>query len=375
METVKKLNNQAVLIVNLSKWFGGAEVRTFDLAALLEGKVRYAVAVLEGSPLHERLKKAGLPSIPFSYGRGDVRLLFALREAIQRNGFSIVDAHNPQSQFWGLLAGMAESAEVLVSTVHSSYGDTDKGLKKLVYELVLRINKAIGCKFIAVSESVNEYLQKLGVPSEIISLVHNSIAIPEAPSQRQYEGIRRAAGWGKDDFVFAVVGRLELVKGHIYLLEAISKAIKQNPAIRCLIVGTGRLQAELEAKVKEYNIGNHVLFAGFRDDVKELLISCDAFCMPSLSEGMPYALLEACVSALPILATNVGGIVKLIEHGKTGLLVPPQDSGALADSLVQLAGNPEYASRLGVAAFEMVRERLSSEKMLSGTLQVYGFEK
>lgn len=369
---MRRSADPAVLIVCLSRRFGGAEVRVLQTAGALRGRCRHAVAVLEGSPLHRKLTEAGCPVLPFAYGRGDSRLFFALRRAIRSGNFSVVDAHNPQSQFWGLMAAASLRVPAMVSTVHSSYGQTDRGVKKVLYEGVLRLNRLFRCRFIAVSEAVRDYLPGLGIPSRSITLVHNAVPVAGGPVLSGSPAVKESLGWRGDDYLVTAVGRLEPVKGHAFLIKALGSAVRERPRLRCLFVGEGRLRPELEALARKMDLGRHARFMGFRDDVIDILRGSDAFCMPSLSEGLPYALLEACSLGLPVLASAVGGIARLIEDGMTGILVPPEDVEALSGGLCALIDDPGAAKAMGMAAFRMVQERFSPGWMLAQTLGVYG---
>jgi glycosyltransferase involved in cell wall biosynthesis len=364
--------SNSVLIVDLSKRYGGADVRVFDVARALHGHPGCGVATLKGSPLHRRLEEAGLTAVPFDISRGSPAMLFALWRRISRFGYHVVDAHNPQSQLWGLLAARLAGVDRRVSTVHSSYGATEKGVKKRLYESVLALNYRWGCHFVAVSESVSEYLHDLGIPPARISLIHNGIHIDDVHSTRIGSPLAVSPGWGEDSFVVIVVGRLEPVKGHAYLIDALHLLARDHPEIRCLVVGEGRTRKVLESRVDRYGLGKTVHFTGFREDIGWLLRQSQVFCLPSLSEGLPYALLEACAARLPLLVTEVGGVAKLFRHGETALFVPPADPEAIARSLSFLAENAEERRRLGNAAFQFVRDRLSPERMIEQTLNVYG---
>jgi hypothetical protein len=169
----------AVLIVDLAKRFGGASVRVLELARSLQGRHPYAVATLAGSPLHQKLDAEKLASLPVPFGRGDPRLVGSLVRAIRLHGFTVLDAHNPQSQFWGYLAARFTRIPTSVATVHSSYRSEHGGaLKGRAYEGVLRLNALGKTQFIAVSESVESYLQDIGVDRSRVSLIHNGLPIP-----------------------------------------------------------------------------------------------------------------------------------------------------------------------------------------------------
>ena len=111
----------SVLVVDLAKRFGGADVRVLQLAEGLRGRSSCTVATLAGSPLHRRLAAAGLPRVPVTRRRGDPRIALDLARAARRGGFGAIDAHNPQSQLWALAAGLLARVPARVTTVHSQY--------------------------------------------------------------------------------------------------------------------------------------------------------------------------------------------------------------------------------------------------------------
>jgi glycosyltransferase involved in cell wall biosynthesis len=247
----QKQKAHPVLIVDLVKRYGGAEVRVLELARSLQARQHpYAVATLAGSPLHQRLKTARLATLPVPFGRGDPRILFFLRRAIRQAGYVVIDAHNVQSQFWGHLAAMAAGTPVRVSTIHSAYRFEHNGsLKGRAYEQVLRLNRWLGVNFIAVSEAVQAYLQNVGIPRPKISLIPNSIELPHSGESKKGHLLLKELGWDKAVFIVIVVARLEPVKGHKFLIEAFSRVGQDYPQLRGLIVGEGRARTGLEQQV------------------------------------------------------------------------------------------------------------------------------
>lgn len=359
-----------VLLVALAKRYGGAEVRVFDLARAFHGRLPYVVATLPGSVLHERLLAANLNVLPLAYGRGDPRLAVALYRYIRRHSCPVVDAHNPQSQLWGLLAAWLARVPARISTVHLAYGRVqDDSARGKLYEQVLHLNRWWGCHFVTVSQSIRDYLHDLGVTD--VALIDNTVDLEGMAVAEADDGWRQALGWGPETFVVTVVGRLEPQKGHTYLVEALRLAAGRCPQLRCLLVGEGRLRPELTAQIAGAGVGDRIHLAGFRRDVPALLRASDAFCLSSLAEGLPYALLEATAQRLPLLVTRVDGMAELLTHGETALLVPPADPQALADGLCWLAENHEAARALGEAAHALVRQRFDPRRMVRETLNVY----
>lgn len=361
-----------VLLVNLARHFGGAEVRVLETArGLAEAGASFAVAVIEGSALHLALKELGLPALPLDLGRADFRLLPALLRMIREGGFKVVDAHNVQSFFWALPAAHLARCPVALATVHSSFGLTETGAKAFFYEQTLRLACRLATGCIAVSDSVQTYLEGIGVASGRIRLIPNGLDLLPSASDGNRDS-RTEFGWDSDPLVLIAVGRLEPVKGLDYLLQALAAALPKEPRLRLLLVGQGRCRDELEAQAQALGIRDRVHFAGFRTDVKALLGTADIFCIPSLSEGLPFALLEACNAALPVVATAVGGMAALLEDGRTAVLVPPRDAHALAAALLKLAADADLCARLGAAARALIERQPTREAMLVRTFEAYG---
>jgi glycosyltransferase involved in cell wall biosynthesis len=363
---------QPVLIVDLAQRFGGAEVRVLDTARSLHGQYPYAVAVLNNSPLHQRLEEAGLTALPTPYSRSDPRQLLFFRRAIRQHGYRVVDAHNVQSQFWANLAALSAGVR-RVSTVHSAYKiEHNHSLKGRLYEQVLRLNQWWDTNFIVVSEAVYRYLQTVNIPAEKISLIHNGFSPVLEPMPGKDHPLLNSLGWNGDEYIVIVVARLEPVKGHTYLLDALKQLQNERPRLRCLIVGEGRTREAIETQIARDDLSGLVHLTGFRNDIPALLSASDAFCLPSLSEGLPFALLEACGQRLPLLVTAVGGMAEFLVHQKTAYLVPPENPPALAEGLRWLLDHPQQAAEIGQAAFDDVRQRFDPAKMLQDTLVAYG---
>ncbi len=360
-----------VLIINLSKWFGGAEVRVFETASAIEGVYPYGVVTLADSPLHKKLVDAGLKVFPLSFSRGDFRLAISISRIIRQYGFEIMDMHNPQSHFWGMIASKMSGLRHMVTTVHNTKDLTTHFFKTYGYEKVMQLNGIFDSHFIAVSRSVHDYLTALHIKPEKISLIANGIAPFTSSSADTGSEIRRSFGWNEDHFVVIAVGRLEPVKGHAYLVEALKSVVKVRPQVRCLLVGDGREREALEGRVKALELEKYVHLAGFREDIMPLISASDLFCMPSLSEGLPYALLEACTCRIPLLVTKVGGMAEILKHGETAVMVSPQNAEILSESLLDVIDHPRASRELADAAFELVQTQFSMETMVAKTLSVY----
>ena len=171
--------------------------------------------------------------------------------------------------------------------------------------------------------------------------------------------------------VFGFVGRMVPVKNLPMLLEAFAAVHRTLPAVRLLLVGDGDERPRLEAQAARQGLRQHVDFAGWRGDLAAVYREMDALVLTSVNEGTPVAVIEAMAAGLPVIATDVGGVADVVQHGATGLLVPSGDSARLAASMIDLATRSEERHRLGRAARESVRERYSSDRLVSDVAALY----
>lgn len=359
-----------VLLVDIARSYGGAEVRTLTQArALQEAVTACTVVTLAGSQLHQRLEAENLPVIALDDRRSDPRMIFTLRNIIRRGNYQVVDAHNVQSILWGHLAAALAGARGRVATIHSDYGGEYSGIKGLAYESVLYLNRLFAHQYINVTDvlQVKSVRQGLGDRS---TLIHNAVPVPVEPWTGTNTALRSAWGIDESAFVVGIIARLKPVKGHRYLLDAMA-ALDDLPQVKLVIVGDGPLLPDLEAQAAASGITDRVIFAGFRQDIDAVLQAVDAVCMASLSEAQPYAVLEAMSYARPLLVTAVGGMATLLDDHETALLVPPQDAAALAKGLRWLATFRDDARTLGLNAYQQVRDTFSVEMMITQVLAVY----
>lgn len=167
------------------------------------------------------------------------------------------------------------------------------------------------------------------------------------------------------------VANLRPEKNHTTLLAAAALLRNEFPDLQFRIAGDGPERARLEAEVAARGLQGQVTFLGHRDDVPTLLREADLFVLPSLSEAFPNSALEAMAAGLPVIAGAVGGLLDLIEDGRTGLLVPPESAGALASAIRQVITDPARAARLGERARAHVAGRYSFERMVASFEELY----
>ena len=174
-----------------------------------------------------------------------------------------------------------------------------------------------------------------------------------------------------DEKLIVSVGRFAPEKGHRYLIEALNLLNQQDVRWCCTFLGEGELKAELRAIVAEYGLSEQVAFPGFCEDVFSVLLTADVFVLPSLHESSPNALIEAMAIGMPCIASDVGGIVDLIEDEKDGIRVPPQDPTALAVALHRVLTVPDFASELGRNAHATIQQKFDSVASIRKLEEIY----
>jgi len=196
--------------------------------------------------------------------------------------------------------------------------------------------------------------------------VHNGISL--APFERGARGrLREGLAQGSDRPIVLTLARLAPQKGVEYLVEAAARV----PDVLFVVAGDGPDREALERKAESCGVKERVLFLGHRQDVPELLESCDLFVLPSLYEGLPVSVLEAMASGRPVIATRIGGTDEAVEDDVNGLLVPPADPIALASAIRRLLADRSLAQRLSARARDRVRREFSSETVAAHTAAIY----
>ena len=193
--------------------------------------------------------------------------------------------------------------------------------------------------------------------------------IPNAIDPREIESVkpsdpkaaRREMG-GDGELLLLNVASFKPAKGHAYLIRAVREARDMLPNLKLLIVGDGPLKPQIERLVKRMGLEKTVVFLGKRSDAVKFLWLCDIFVLPSVSEGLGLAAIEAMAAGRPVVATRVGGIPEAVRDGVDGLLVPPRDPEALARAIVTLARDEGLRRRMGEAGRRRAREEFSVEE-------------
>lgn len=249
-----------------------------------------------------------------------------------------------------------------------------------VHRLLMRVAYRCAHRVVANSAGAAAALRREGVHPSRIALIPNGIDVGTggpaagrrcAPDTGCSDSGHFDSGVADRGHIVATVANLRPGKGHDVLLRAAALVLEHRPAMRFRIIGGGPLAGELMALAQSLGITHAVDFLGHCEDVPAQLATSDLYVFPSLTEAFPNGLLEGMAAGLPIVASNAPGMNELIQHGENGLLVAPADPHALADALVELAGNPVRSAALGGAAHASVQSRYSFERMVAAFERLY----
>lgn len=220
---------------------------------------------------------------------------------------------------------------------------------------------SIDC-IVAISKSIQLQLQACGIPASKIKTIYEGIDLSLYPRRTGLPPL-----FVDRPIVVGTVAYLSREKGLNYLVEAASMIPDVRKRVRFSIVGDGECRQALKEQVKQLQLGDVFRFAGFHSDTSQFMKSFDIFALPSLSEGLSSAILEAMATSLPIVASEVGGIPELVKNEDNGLLIPPGDPAALARAIQQLVDHPEEARRMGERGRNRVELQFTLERKILET--------
>ncbi len=264
--------------------------------------------------------------------------------------------------------------------IHGEHGrdtnDLDGSNRR--HQWARRLYRPFVSHYVALSGELSGYLsERIGVPARRISRVCNGVddrrfhaAADGQPAPIDGCPFDPAAHW-----LVGSVGRMQAVKNQTLLARGFVQALAERPALRqrlrLVLVGDGPLRAEVAAILAGAGVGDLAWLPGERHDVPEIMRGLNAFALPSLAEGISNTILEAKASALPVVATRVGGNAELVDDGVDGLLVPSGDVQSMAAALVRLADSPAVAAAMGRAGRLAVEQRFSLGAMVATYQSIY----
>ena len=269
-----------------------------------------------------------------------------ITEILRSHGIQVAHSHEFGMGVYGSVAARRTGSRHII-TMHGGRYYAERRRRRSALRWAVRRSAAL----VAVSEATARDLRTtLRLPEDEVKVVHNGIPFREG----NRSSLRDELGLSSNDLLLVAVGNLYPVKGHAVLLRALGELYRSGSLAsvpwRLAIAGRGEEEEKLRALAANEGIAERVTLLGFRGDVPDILAAADVFVMPSLSEGLPLALVEAMAAGLPVVVSEVGGVPEVAVAGQEAILVPPGDPARLAEGLAELLLDPRARAALGAAA-------------------------
>lgn len=345
----------------------GAERATLALArGLRAAGQEVAFFLLEEARLNARtsafraeIEQARIPIrlLPIS-GRFSPSVAASLRDHVGGAGGQVLHVTGYKAALHALLSGIRP----VVATVHGWLVRPD--LKERAFECMERYCLRRFQRVVCLSNHYERLLLRAGVRRERLVRIPTGLHPANVPDRT------RCVFPPRDPFTVLLAGRFSEEKNHDLLLRATSRLVREGVQMRVILAGDGPLRPKIERRMAELNLTHHVRSVGFVP-MAELLPQVHALVLCSKIENLPVSILEAMAWMRPVVATRVGGIPDLVEHGRTGLLVPSDDPAALADALRQLIEAPDHAADMGRAGRERLEAEFSFDRMIMHHCSLY----
>ena len=364
-----------VLVVVPNLAIGGTERHLLAVLPRLKNRgFAIEVITLRGRcSLDEEMRARGVavtntPSLLPGRANTPVGGLCLLRRALQMK-HGIVHFFLPEAYLVGGMTSLCAGTQKRIMS-RRSLNDYQRGkpLSRSVESWLHRRMDAV----VGNSHAVVAQLAAEGVPQDRLAMIHNGINVNRFVGQDR-TAARNSLELEPETLVLSIVANLLPYKGHADLLQALGQAAGRLPANwRLLVAGRDEgIGGELRSQAERLGIGDQVIWLGESGAVPAVLAASDICLLASHEEGFPNAILEGMAAALPVIATGVGGCGEAVEHGITGRLVPPLNPTALAEAIVELAGDAEKRAAMGRAGRARVAERFSIEGCVDAYERLY----
>jgi glycosyltransferase involved in cell wall biosynthesis len=349
---------------------GGAERLAIELSRRLAGRFGMTVICLEeAGALAELLNASGIDVIAIRRRQGfRPSLARTIAELTRAHGIDVLHCQQYSPYVYGSLARLLRPSLRVIYTEHGRLGDGPPSLKrKAINPLLAPLPHAI----YAVSNELRRHMLAEGFPASRVGVITNGIDVGERPGEIERKRARAELLIPPDALVFGTAARLDPVKGLGTLIDAFAKVRSEVSGARLLIVGDGPERDELVGRAAAHDLGDAVLFAGYRVNARGLLPACDVYVNSSVSEGLSLTILEAMAAELPVVATAVGGTPEVVSDGENGLLVLARDPDSLSRAMLTLARDERQRLRLAANGRAIVEARFTLDRMIDDYARAY----
>ena len=380
------------IITRLDK--GGSAETTLQVVSLLN-REKYEVFLVHGLSLESNMgvteqealardlslaEKRGvrvftIPSLVRRLSlKNDFLAFISIYRLVKRIKPHIVHTHTSKAGVLGRLASYLAGVPIIIHTPHGHLFHSYYGC--ILTNMIVFVERALSLitdKIAALTDrEMDEHLERGIASIEKYTIIHSGIMLQQIMNKDiDVETGKKKLGIPQNSYVIGVVGRLVPIKGHKYLVSAAKRVTKEFDNTVFVFVGDGYLETILERQAESLGVRKHFIFAGWRNDVIDVLGLFDILVLPSLNEGMGKVLIEGMALSKPIVASSVGGIIDLVKNGDNGILVPARDSDALAEAISKLIRNKNLSQELGKNGKNKVYPEYDTSSMIKQIEDMY----
>ncbi len=358
-----------ILIVFSQPWaVGGAETHVTDLVKGLiqRGHTVYLAVHANRSPqLEEIVKEQFVLNFRSKNPMDYIHLTKQIAGIVKRVNIDIIHAHQRTSGYVGAYVKYLTKIPFLV-TVHDPWNRAyGKKVHARIYDHIITVSEFLRNRFIA----------EFGFLPERVHTIHNG-ADQERYNPSQYDrldlgDLNRELAIKPQEKVISLIARLYKSKGQQYLIEAAPYVVQRFPNIKFLLVGDGPHEDLLRQRIQALGLTDYFVFAGYRQDIPEIIAMSDIVVRPSEMEGLPINVIEAMLMAKPVVATNIAGVPEMIDHGVNGFMIDVGDVTGLAQNLIHILEDDVRMAEIGQAARNTALAKFSIENCVRKTECLY----
>jgi glycosyltransferase involved in cell wall biosynthesis len=310
----------------------------------------------DDTPFISAARKIGLPVHTLrGYNQYDPRMILQVAQLVRKLGIDVVHAHEVKSDVITVLAAKLRR----VATMTTLHGWIANDARQRMWRTIdCRLLPFFDCVLV-VSEQIRQELLANGVPGRNLRLLHNAIVIERYQRTGQRGYLTNLVGRSLTRPVIVSIGRLSPEKGHADLVEALAITAQRGYRISAVLAGDGSDRSRLQDQIRSLGLEDSIHLPGYIDQPERVLEDADLAVLPSHTEGLPNAALEAMVMQVPLLATAVGGTPEVVTDGETGRLVKPRSPRELADGIIDFLMNPSPWTQMASRAREAVERQFN----------------
>lgn len=354
-----------VVHLTASRFVGGPEQQMLGLARSLPAHYESTfVSFSEDGLCEDLLQEArSLGFTGIRLRRDTPRLIGALRELtdlLRRSQADILCCNGYKANLLGWLA----TRRLGIPVVSVSHGWTAESFRVRLYDALDRRVVRRMDRVVSVSEGQAKKVRRAGVATSKTTVIRNAIFAERYsdPDPAYRDGLTSLFPTNRT-FIIGAAGRLSPEKGFEILIDAAAKVVPENPQIGFVIFGDGVLRESLAARIKKRGLDDSVVLGGFRTDLERYVPHFDLFALSSFTEGLPVAVLEAFAGGVPVVATRVGGVPEVVEHGVNGFCVEPGCPDELAHGILDALSDDARRRTMGQNGRKRVVEEFSFDVM------------